>query len=85
MLAHGLVQVHFNKNDRIVNEGDPGNSLYIIQKGDVGIYKGNNRIRLLKEGDSFGEQCIYQSTNRTASCVAETECSLLTLGRDTLN
>jgi len=66
----------------IVNEGDPGNSLYIIMSGDIGVYKGENRVRVLKEGDSFGEQAIYMTQVRTMSCKAETDCVLLTLGRD---
>ena len=34
-----------------MNEGDPGNSLYIIKKGEIGVYKGDKRVRILKEGE----------------------------------
>lgn len=50
----------------------------------MGVYKGTNRVRVLKENESFGEQAMYMSQVRTMTCKAETDCVLLTLGRETL-
>ena len=84
LISQGLIQLPFKAGQVVVNEGDPGNSLYIIKKGEIGVYKGDRRVRVLKEGESFGEQSIYLTSTRTMSCIAEVDSVLLTLGRDSV-
>ncbi|MDR1909852.1 MAG: cyclic nucleotide-binding domain-containing protein, partial [Spirochaetaceae bacterium] len=60
----------YTKDSMIFAEGEPGDELYIIQKGMVKIVKivENNEVLLamLKEGDIFGEMALLESKPRAA-------------------
>ncbi|MET0577077.1 MAG: Crp/Fnr family transcriptional regulator [Ilumatobacteraceae bacterium] len=66
----------FRKDDTLFHEGDPGDSLHIIEKGRVAIRvstPGGDAaiLTVLRPGDSFGEQALLDaSSTRTASAVA---------------
>ena len=66
----------YRKGDTLFHEGDPGDSLHLIDKGRVAIRvttrAGDEAIlAVLGRGDSFGEQALLNpSARRTASAVA---------------
>jgi CRP-like cAMP-binding protein len=76
----------YSKDDIIFCEGEPGDELFIIQKGSVKIIKitENNEILLavLKAGDIFGEMALLESKPRAAVAVAYEECHLMAVNRD---
>ncbi|MDR2942388.1 MAG: cyclic nucleotide-binding domain-containing protein [Treponema sp.] len=76
----------YSKDDIIFCEGEPGDELFIIQKGSVKIVKitENNEILLavLKSGDIFGEMALLESKPRAAGAVAFEECHLMAVNRD---
>jgi len=75
----------YTKGSIIFCEGEPGNELFIIQKGSVKIVKitENNEILLavLKAGDIFGEMALLESKPRAAGAVAYEDCQLMTVNR----
>jgi len=76
----------YAKNSVIFCEGEPGDELFIIQKGSVKIIKitENNEILLavLKTGDIFGEMALLESKPRAAGAVAYEDCQLMVVNRD---
>jgi CRP-like cAMP-binding protein len=66
----------YRKGETLFHEGDPGDSLHLIDKGRVAIRvttrAGDEAIlSVLGRGDSFGEQALLNPTaRRTASAVA---------------
>ena len=54
IIASALITQKFYKNQIIIQEGDPGSSLYYIKEGFTSAFKGNKFIRKLSKGDSFG-------------------------------
>ena len=76
----------YSKNSIIFCEGEPGDELFIIQKGSVKIIKitENNEILLavLKAGDIFGEMSLLESKPRAAGAVAYEDCQLMAVNRD---
>ena len=54
VIASALITQKFYKNQTIVQEGDPGSSLYYMKEGTASVYKGNKFLRKLGKGDSFG-------------------------------
>lgn len=65
----------FSANEYICYEGQPGNEMYIILRGNVGIYVSNAvetqvEIAHISAGDLFGEMSIFDDLPRSASCVA---------------
>jgi CRP-like cAMP-binding protein len=75
----------YPKNAMIFAEGEPGDELYIIQKGSVKITKivDNNEVLLavLKSGDIFGEMSLLESKPRAASAVAYEDTVVLAVNR----
>ena len=51
--------VRFKRGDSIFDEGDRGDTMFIIQSGEIGLYQQTNGQRqsvgLLEKGDFFGE------------------------------
>ena len=79
-----MVTQDFNDGEKIVLEGDPGDLLYIIQRGTVICSKEGKDIRRLEKGDFFGEQALIYNTTRTATVTAIGRCTLLSLCRQDL-
>jgi len=75
----------YSKDEIVFCEGEPGDELFIIQKGSVKIIKitENNEILLavLKAGDIFGEMALLESKPRAAGAVAFEECQLMAVNR----
>jgi len=75
----------FSKDQIVFCEGEPGDELFIIQKGSVKIIKitDNNEILLavLKTGDIFGEMALLESKPRAAGAVAYEDCQLMAVNR----
>jgi CRP-like cAMP-binding protein len=75
----------YPKDSMIFSEGEPGDELYIIQKGSVKIAKivDNNEVLLavLKTGDIFGEMALLEAKPRAASAVAYEDCVVLAVNR----
>ena len=75
----------YTKDSIIFFEGEPGDELFIIQKGSVKIVKitENNEILLavLKAGDIFGEMALLESKPRAAGAVAYEDCQLMAVNR----
>jgi CRP-like cAMP-binding protein len=75
----------YPKNSMVFAEGEPGNELFIIQKGSVTIAKivDENEVLLavLKPGDIFGEMALLEAKPRAASAVAYEECQVLAVNR----
>jgi CRP/FNR family transcriptional regulator len=71
--------------DVIFFEHEPGNELYIIQEGEVRIFKivNNNEVLLniLKPGDIFGEMAILENKPRNATATASGTVKLMAVSK----
>jgi len=74
----------------ICREGEEGDSLYVISRGEVAITKQMSkgkevRIHNLKEGDFFGEFGFFTDQKRHANVKALMECEIFEISRNALN
>ena len=73
----------------IINEGDPGSSMYLIVSGQVKVYTrgGGGTVYLanLGEGDFFGEVSVLTGKPRTATITASQRTELLRLDKEKLD
>ena len=79
---------HFEANQTVIQEGEQGRSLYIIEKGALRV---SRRVELedqrhiqpgicdLGRGEIFGEICLYGSHLRTATVTTLTPARVLAL------
>ncbi len=71
-----MVRRSFRKGETLFHEGDPGDSLHLIEKGRVAIRPSTPlgevvTLAILGPGESFGEQALLApDAKRTASAVA---------------
>lgn len=76
----------YPKDTMIFSEAQPGQELYIIQKGSVKITKivNDNEVLLavLKAGDIFGEMSLLENKPRSASAIAYEDAQLLAVNRE---
>lgn len=80
----------FQKEETICQEGEAGDSLMVISRGEVAIYKQISerqemRVRSLKEGDFFGEFGFFTDQKRHATVRALTESEVFEISREGLN
>ena len=71
------------KGEYFFRENDPGNSMYVLEKGTVEViksWKGHNYLLTeLHKGDCFGEMSLIDLAPRTASVVALEDCVAIKL------
>ena len=85
-LADLLIERRVPKHQTIVEEGLPGDYMYVIRDGQVKVTKlsGDGRekiLELLGPGDFFGEMSLLDNAERSASVKSLTETRILALSR----
>jgi putative methionine-R-sulfoxide reductase with GAF domain len=77
--------IDFRDGETIFREGDPGECMYVIQKGSVNIVKdtpdGDVHIATLAEGEIFGEMALFERLPRSATAMASGDTHLLTVDK----
>lgn len=76
----------YAKHAVLVYEGDPGDSLYIVVKGNVAVTRVSNEgkesiLSILKEGDFFGEMGVLDASPRSATIKALGDVEVALLAR----
>ena len=80
---------HVDKNEVIFGEGDMGTFMCLITEGAVSVQKSNQdgetiELAKLKKDRTFGEMAVLDGERRSATCLADTDCTLLILSKDSL-
>ena len=81
-------KLHIKEGDIIFKEQDEGgNEMYFIDSGRVKIVKkvGDTEatLAILDEGDFFGEMTLITGNKRSASAIAQTDCKIHTMDKET--
>jgi len=87
LVASSLRVRRHRKNEVIFHQGDPGDSLYIIESGAVKIVLPSREgeeaiIATLRRGDFFGELALLDGAAHSATATAVEPVQLLVLSRD---
>lgn len=77
------------KGKTIFSEGDPGENMLILVEGRMSVFKGgesgHHLLSYEGRGRFIGEMALLDRERRSATCVAETDCQLMTLGHEGLD
>ena len=77
--------LHYAAGERIIEEGAPGDSFFILDRGEVEVSKEMGGVRRplarLMEGQFFGEMALLTGENRAATVLAATDVDLFTLDK----
>ena len=88
MCARSLRVRRFRKNEKIFHQGDPGDSLFIVESGSVKIVLPSPEgeegaiIATLSRGDFFGELALLDGAPHSATAVALDPAEMLVLRRE---
>jgi CRP/FNR family transcriptional regulator, cyclic AMP receptor protein len=90
VLAERLHTVTFNAGATIFNYGDPGDSLYLLTKGEVEIFFKNDTgdrivLEVVRSGDFFGEVSLLDGGPRTASALVREDIEAVVVDRGDLD
>ena len=81
-LAPLMKEIQYEQGTEIFKEGDIGDSMYIIQQGNIKIHKGNTTLAILKEKEVFGELSLLDADTRSATATADTDCILYKIDQE---
>jgi MFS family permease len=81
-LAARLTEVQAAPGTAVVREGEIGHHLYVIEDGELEVVHDGRPVVALAPGDYFGEIALLRHIPRTATVVAKTPVTLLSLERE---
>jgi NADH:ubiquinone reductase (H+-translocating) len=81
----GIQSQHFQAGDMVFQQGDLGDSVYVIQEGECDVLREENGERkllaTLKVGDYFGEMAVLTDQSRNATIQARTAMNVLIISK----
>lgn len=91
IVLNAMNQVIKKAGEVIINQGDDGDNLYVVEKGTLDcskVFQKGQPPKHLKEynpGDAFGELALLYNAPRAATITAKTDTELWSLDRRTFN
>ena len=76
-LAYMTHETTYIAGSTIISEGEPGDHMFIIVDGDIGIHRAGTQLQKLGPKDFFGEMSIIDGEPRSASATALADCLML--------
>jgi CRP/FNR family transcriptional regulator, cyclic AMP receptor protein len=72
-IARLFKEHRFSKGETVVKEGSVGDSFFLVESGEAGVFIGGKGRTTLKPRDYFGEIALIDEGTRMASIIASTE------------
>jgi len=92
LLATYFQNRKYSQSTHIIKEGESGDEMYILLHGEVEIQKktrAGDHFTVVKLKDTynvfFGELALVDDDSRSATVIADTECDLLVLNKNSFN
>ena len=87
-MAKGELGKLYSDGELIVRQGDPGDCMYVIQEGEVEVFRQDEgaevSLAVLGQDEFFGEVPLFERQDRSASVRAKGNVRVLTVDRKTL-
>lgn len=80
-LATGVERRVYLPGEAVVREGEPGEELFYVDRGNATITAGNQTVVKLSAGQYFGEMSLLTGEPRAATVTADTELHVLVVGK----
>jgi CRP-like cAMP-binding protein len=79
-----IINRSYKKGTSLFIQGEPGDSVYIIEEGEVDIIdeKNNRSLAVLRRNDVVGEMSLITGEPRSATAVAKTDTSVWVILKD---
>lgn len=87
-----MQEKNFRKFDKVIQQGDKGDTLYLIDSGTLDCFKllsaedkEATYLKVYQPGEAFGELALLYNAPRAATIIAKEDCLLWALDRETFN
>ena len=67
----------FTTGGIIFQEGQPGDMMYIVQKGEIELRVHGKTVEVVSTDGFFGEMAVIEGGQRSATAIAKTDCVLI--------
>lgn len=85
LAAAAFRHVHYSRGERVLDEGDAGDSFFVIDHGEVEVSKrvgaASHNLAWLRAGQFFGEMALLTGESRTATVTAASDVDLFTIDK----
>jgi CRP/FNR family cyclic AMP-dependent transcriptional regulator len=79
----GIAQeVNFEQGELVIQEGEIGDSMFLIVEGEVMVHRLTQELTRLGEKESFGEMALLDNEPRSATVTAVSDATCLKIDRD---
>lgn len=100
IVIDSMEERRFRSGETIIQQGDNGDVLFVVETGDLDCYKSfvsyklliiqtkdgeEKHVKTYGPGDSFGELALLYNAPRAATVKANTDCILWAVDRETFN
>jgi len=90
-VVDAMEEKRFEKDDKIIEQGESGDVLYLIEAGSLDCFKILSKgeqptyLKTYLSGEAFGELALLYNAPRAAFIIANEDCLLWSLDRETFN
>ena len=74
LFRHDPIFIKVPAGERLFSEGDRGDLMYVLIRGEVEVTMGGLSIEVCHAGDILGEMAVIDDSPRSATVVARTDC-----------
>jgi len=84
-MDQGALGRDYEDGEIIVRQGDAGDNMFVIQEGQVEVFKETDGretlLRIAREGEFMGEMAIFERVDRSATVRAKGKVRVLTIDK----
>ncbi len=84
LLLEFIEVVDFKIAQNVITENEYGDEMFVILKGELGVFYENSQVNSLKPGQFFGEMALIDKAKRSATIQALAPSKLMRIHRDKL-
>jgi CRP-like cAMP-binding protein len=81
-IAEKVKMDYFPPEHVIFKQGDPGEIMFVIKRGQVQVIRDTTILAVLKDGDFFGEMALVSEDLRNATIKTVTDVEVMTLAKE---
>lgn len=85
VIAEKVQMDYFPADHIIFSEGDKGEKMYIVKRGEVQVSRANAVLAILKDNSFFGEMALVSDEPRNATVKTVTDVEVLIIDKNDFN